>query len=261
MEAVESGTLNVTETSKVFDIPRQTPSDRIKGKHTKVGGGRKTELTEDEKKILVDYCIFMAKCSHTLTVPVIKDFAWAMVRKSNRPSRFHPTDGPSWKWWRGFKKRRPEIPLHKPDNLDCDRSRMNNQVVMDQFFKLLKEELESIGVLDKPEHIFNADEAGIDLNARSGKVIVPKRSKHAYSEQKAPSDHITSMVCCSASGQVLQPMVIFEKNWPSGPYSRNGPDGCLFGKSAKMGTWNGNIFSHGLKRFLLLEPHMYHQIF
>ena len=184
-----------------------------------------------------------------------------MVRKSNRPSRFHPTDGPSWKWWRGFKKRRPEIPLHKPDNLDCDRSRMNNQVVMDQFFKLLNEELESIGVLDKPEHIFNADEAGIDLNARSGKVIVPKRSKHAYSEQKAPSDHITSMVCCSASGQVLQPMVIFEKNWPSGPYSRNGPDGCLFGKSAKMGTWNGNIFSHGLKRFLLLEPHMYHQIF
>ena len=184
----------------------------------------------------------MAKRSHTLTVPVIKAFAWAMVRKSNRPSRFHPTDGPNWKWWRGFKKRHPKISLHKPDNLDYDRSRMNNQVVMDQFFKLLKEELESIGVLDKPEHIFNPDEAGIDLNARSGKVIVPKTSKHAYSEQKAPRDHITSMVCCSASGQVLQPMVIFEKNWPSGPYSRNGPDGCLFGKSAKMGTWNGNIF-------------------
>ena len=27
MEAVESGTMNVTEASKVFDIPRQTLSD------------------------------------------------------------------------------------------------------------------------------------------------------------------------------------------------------------------------------------------
>ena len=49
MEAVESGTMNVTETSKVFDIPRRTLSDRIKGKYTKAGGGRKTELTEVEK--------------------------------------------------------------------------------------------------------------------------------------------------------------------------------------------------------------------
>ena len=108
---------------------------------------------------------------------------------------------------------------------------MNNQVVMAKFFKLLKDELESIDILDKPEHIFNADKTGIDLNARSGKVIVSKNSKHAYSEQKAPRDHITSMTCCSASGQVLRPMMIFEKNWPSGPYSRNGPDGCLYGKS------------------------------
>ena len=77
---------------------------------------------------------------------------------------------------------------------------MNNQVVMDKFFKLLKEELESIDILNKPEHIFNAEKTGIDLNAISGKVIVCKSSKHAYSEQKAPRDHITSMVCCSASG-------------------------------------------------------------
>ena len=88
MEAVESGTMNVTEASKVFDIARQTLTDKIMGKYTKVGGGRKTKLTEDEENILVDYCMFMAKCSHPLTVTLIKDFAWAIVRKSNKPSRF-----------------------------------------------------------------------------------------------------------------------------------------------------------------------------
>ena len=70
----------------------------IKGKYTKVGGGRKTELTKDEEKIL-DYCRFMTKCNHPLTVTVIKTFAWAIVRKSNQPLRFHPTNGRSWKWW------------------------------------------------------------------------------------------------------------------------------------------------------------------
>ena len=76
MEAIESGAMNVPKASKVFCIARQTLSDRIKGKYSKVGGGRKTELTENEEKILVDYCMFMAKCSHPLTVSLIKGFAW-----------------------------------------------------------------------------------------------------------------------------------------------------------------------------------------
>ena len=142
---------------------------------------------------------------------------------------------------------------------------MNNQVVMDKFFKLLKEELESIDILNKPEHIFNADETGIDLNARSGKVVC-KSSKHACSEQKALRDHITSMVCCSASGQVLRPMIIFKKNWPLGPYSRNGLDSCLYGKSPNgymdeelFLTWFEEIFvvgtSHVRPTLLIIDGH------
>ena len=57
---------------------------------------------------------------------------------------------------------------------------MNNQAVMDKFFKLLEEELESFDILNKLEHIFNADQTGINRNARSGKVIICKSSKHAY---------------------------------------------------------------------------------
>ena len=137
MEAVESGTLNVTETSKVFDIPRQTPSDRIKGKHTKVGGGRKTELTEDEKKILVDYCMFMAKCSHLLTVPVIKTFTWAIVKKAIDHQGF------TLQMVQGgicgeVLKRHPEISLWRLDNLDHGRSRTNNQVVIQTFERRIR---------------------------------------------------------------------------------------------------------------------------
>ena len=40
-------------------IPRQTLSDRIKGKCTKVVDGRKTELTKYEEKILVDCTVWL----------------------------------------------------------------------------------------------------------------------------------------------------------------------------------------------------------
>ena len=40
---------------------------------------------------------------------------------------------------------------------------------------------------------------------------------------------VTKMICCSISGQVLRTMIIFEKDWLSGLYSRNSPDGCLYG--------------------------------
>ena len=60
------------------------------------------------------------------------------------------------------------------------------------------------------------------------------------------------MICCSASGQVLRPMIILEKNWLSGPCSRNGPESCLYGKSPNgyideelFITWFEEIFVVG----------------
>ena len=70
-------------------------SDRLSGKYSKVGGGRKTGLTEKEEKIDMDYCLFMTKSSHPLTIPMVKAFAWGIVWKINRPSRFSFTSGSS----------------------------------------------------------------------------------------------------------------------------------------------------------------------
>ena len=39
------------------------------------------------------------------------------------------------------------------------------------------------------------------------------------------------MCAAPASGQMLPPMIMFEKCWPSGPYLKNGPPGALYAKS------------------------------
>ena len=77
-------------------------------------------------------------------------------------------------WWRKFKKRhQAEITLRKPDKLDRGRSRMANVNVMKQHFELLGKTLKDLKLMDKPDRIFNCDESGIAMDAKTGNV-----SKH-----------------------------------------------------------------------------------
>ena len=129
---------------------------------------------------------------------------------------------------------------------------MINQNVMNQFFALYKELLDETGLTNKPVHIFNADESEVDLNPKAGKVLVHSKSKHAYSEQKAFRNHITTMICCSAGGLTLSPMITFEKSWPSGPYARNGPENCLYAKSPK-GYIDEELFLEWFRKIFVPE--------
>ena len=46
--------------------------------------------------------------------------------------------GPTEKWWRGFKKRHPDLSLRTSDSLDRRQSRMANKNVVKSHFNLLK---------------------------------------------------------------------------------------------------------------------------
>ena len=143
-----------------------------------------------------------------------------------------------------------EVTLRKPDNLDRGRTRMANQHVMTKYFEVLKGVLDDYGLRNKAMNIFNADESGISMEARAGKVVIARGSKHAYSESKGPRDHITVNVCCSASGQLLPPMIIFEKCWPSGSYAKNGPIGTLYAKSPN-GYMDAELFILWFKKIFV----------
>ena len=81
--------------------------------------------------------MFMAKCSHLLTVPVIKTFTWAIVKKAIDHQGF------TLQMVQGgicgeVLKRHPEISLWRLDNLDHGRSRTNNQFVIQTFERRIR---------------------------------------------------------------------------------------------------------------------------
>ena len=111
---------------------------------------------------------------------------------------------------------------------------MCNETVLNQHFDLLEKELRDL--INKPYLTFNVDEKGINLDAKNGKAVVARNTKHTYVESKAMRDHITVDVCCSAAGQKLPPFIIFQRLFPFSAYSTQGPENAVYAKSP-----NGNI--------------------
>lgn len=223
-EAVRSGRLSVSSAAKEYNVPRMTLSDRVNGKiplNAKMGV--KTALTTDEESALCSYISYMANRGFPLSIQQLMGFAWCIAKERGREHVFTKS-GPSRKWWQGFKKRHPDLSLRRPDALDRGRACLGNVNALREYFQLLKETIEVNGLSDKPERIYNCDEAALFLNKSAGqKVIVPTRTKHPHSLSVATNEHISVHCCVSAAGQALPPMIIFSKSMPGGAYHRNGP--------------------------------------
>ena len=96
IEAVSSGGMTITASSRVFSVPRKTLDDRLKG-HVTHGRkpGVKTALTSEEESSLVRYLLYMAERGFPLTRTMTKAFAWAIAKRSGNDCRFSKNYGPS----------------------------------------------------------------------------------------------------------------------------------------------------------------------
>ena len=203
----------------------------MNGNHQK-SIGHPTVLTKEEEKALTSYINFMHARAFPLSVP-LKAFAWRIAKRSGRDALFNLNDGPGATWWHGYFKRNGEtFSLKRPDILDRSRAKMANPNVIFDYFAKLKEIMHTLEVTDKPYLIFNADESGLNLELRKGKVVVPK-GKPAHSQSKGSRDHMTVHCCISASGQSLPLMIIYQGSFPFKNYVKSGAQRRIVCKVAK----------------------------
>ena len=66
-------------------------------------------------------------------------------------------------------------------------------------------------ILDKPAQVFNLDETEMPLDPQPPKVVTLKGVKHVTSVSTGNKSQITVLSCCSASGNVIPPLVIFKQ--------------------------------------------------
>ena len=169
-------------------------------------------------------------------------------------------------------KRHPEVSVRKSDNLDRGRSCMNNQVVMDIFFAILITELEFINpfVPNAPFHY--------PLKTENRKILLifwTKLKSHLQCKwvwywpecegrKSCGSEKLRACLFrtkCTARPYYSNDMLLrlrshfktydhIWKKWSSELYSRNGPDGCIYGKSPN-GYMGGELFVSWFKEILI----------
>ncbi|KAH3835204.1 hypothetical protein DPMN_108552 [Dreissena polymorpha] len=151
--------------------------------------GVDTALTTDEEDALVSYIGYMANRGFPLSIQQLIGFAWCIAKERGRGDVFSDS-GPSRSWWNGFKSRHPGLGLRRPDSLDRGTASLGSVNALREYFSLLKETLESNELTDKPDRIYNCDEAALFLNKSAGQnVIVPTRKRHAHSLSVATNEH------------------------------------------------------------------------
>lgn len=231
IQACKHHDMTPSAAAETYNVPRRTLVDRLRGKVREdcTSAGRRRALTLDQEKDLCSYITYMAGRGFPLTVNQILMYAWCIDKKSGR--QVFGGSGPCSGWWRSFKKRYPDtLRLRRPDSMDRGRALFSTVTIIQDYFQLLKRELENSGFQQRPEDIYNCDESIVDLNKCTQKVIVPKRMKSAHSREVASSEHISIHCCVSAAGNCMPPFIIFKKAFPGGSYPSGGPDGALYGK-------------------------------
>ncbi len=251
MEVVESKGKSISAAAKMFNVPRKTLDDRVKGR-IKHGSkpGVCTALTFIQEKSLVNYLLYMAERGFPLTRTMVKAFALAIAKRSGCAYRFNEELGPSDHWWQLFKKRHPIIRLRKADSLERSRAEHLQEDVTMEYFIKLESLLENGGLKNKPRQLINCDETFLPLDCSREKVVAAKGSKVVYNQNVGTSEHITLLCCVSAAGFPMPPMIIYAKSFPGGQYRFDGPEDALYAKS-DSGWIDSELFLAWLRIFFV----------
>ena len=105
MEAVRSNTMKVTQAARHYSVPRKSLENRVKNRvvHGTASGPVRV-LDKEEESALVEYIRYMAKGGFPMTRKIVCAYAFSIVKKNGRASRFNLETGPGIHWWYDFRK-------------------------------------------------------------------------------------------------------------------------------------------------------------
>ena len=134
--------------------------------------------------------------------------AYTIAEKSGRKHPFK--DGKAGRgWFEGFRARHPTLTIRTPQPLSYCRARCANMDTINDFFGKLGAIYGRLNLISKPMQVYNADETGVSVVHKPGKVVAELGRHHVYSLTSAERGKTHTILCCiSASGSYLPPFMI-----------------------------------------------------
>ena len=231
VDELNYGRLSYRGAQAKYGIPRSTLSDHALGKVT-LGKkpGPSPVLTPEEEKYLAQWTIDMYEIGYGQTRQQVTEMVKKILDKDGRPNPFKD-NRPGKDWWYSFLTRN-KLAWRSPSALEAYRASACTKEKLEEWYTKFEQFLICHGLHEQPSRIWNCDESGFPLCAKSGKILAPVGSKTVYSSCAAQKTQITTLVAISAGGQIIPPMHIF----PGQRFAYNplegGVEGAYFASSS-----------------------------
>ncbi|KAB0800264.1 hypothetical protein PPYR_06004, partial [Photinus pyralis] len=252
IKAVSTGEFGYLKASKVFSVPKSTLERRVKGFNKQISGSAKGLGSRQQtfsivlEEQLVAYIKNMECMLFGLTTTDVRRLAYQFAERNNIRHFFNANKKMAgWVWLRAFMKRN-RLSLRTPEATSAARARGFNRVSVDKFFELLEP------LQDKnkytPSRIFNVDETGMStVQGHPSKIIAMRDRKQVGTLSSAERGTLsTAVICMSASGSFIPPMMIYPRVRNKEEFSIGVPPETLVA-CHPSGWMQLNLFDHFVK--------------
>lgn len=250
VDAVISKKMGINAAARHFQVPATTLRRRkAKNDLKKRNLGPASTLGLEAERKIVSHIHKLQKRGFAPTREDVRSMAFKLAERLGIPHKFNKTtEKAGFPWLTLFLSRNPDLSIRKAEGVSLNRSQGMCRKDVEQYFSLLESTLIELNLLDKPGHIFNMDETGLQLNNKPGQVVAIKGSKNVAAITSGErGETITVIACCSAEGTFIPPACIFKGKNKKKEYEDNLPPGSVVYMSEKSAYINSTIFFTWLK--------------
>ncbi|XP_069110174.1 tigger transposable element-derived protein 6-like [Argopecten irradians] len=272
VSAVRNGHLSLRKASKKYAVPKTTLIDHVSGRiECGARPGRKPYLAPKIEEALVSKVISAADKGFGISKSQLILKTARLCQSAQIPLQ---KNVPGDDWWRGLKRRHPELVLRKPERLSTSRVRMLNKPVIDSFFADLNKVVTGLNLQNKPHLVWNADETGKQFEHSPSNVCTKKGTRTLQSRTSNSRENVTILACINATGKAMPPLCVAKGKTRKCLQTFNtvdAPEGTLWTYQNKAwmcdilgDEWFTNVFlkNCGPERpqLLIMDSHSSHEV-
>ena len=235
VEKVKNKEMSLSHASSVYKIPKTTLFRYVHQVNVSIERkmGPTPVLSASEEVRIKNWIIAKAKVGFPMHKEAVKDAVQKILKETGRPNPF-ADDRPGKSWMNLFLKRHPEITNTNTELLSKARACVTEESIRQWFNETIlyfKQE-GALDVLSDSDRVYNLDEIGIEICPKSGKLLGARKERDHYRIANGQEKQSITVLCCySASGIVIDPMIIYPYQRIPGEIMKHVPDNIAVGRS------------------------------
>ena len=236
LRRIREGGISLTRASEIFNIPRRSLFNKLQGLHQgTVGAPIALDLAEERH--FVDLLIACADYGFPLTVLDLRVIVRDYLNRSGQTIKVFSDNMPGVDWCFAYLERHKNLLTQRAcQNIKSVRAQTTDEAI-EEYFNRLKVHIEGV----PSTHILNYDETNLSDDPGRVKCIFKRGTKYPERILNNTKAAISIMFAATASGQLLEPYVVYKAERLYDKWCVGGPPKVRYNRT-KSGWFDGPTF-------------------